>query len=306
MARKFGEIERDVSMSQTMEATRNMEMSVTESDGNMFHKTRPHTVDNSNNMSKSMLKKMNTSGQMFDEMRRKNAADLGAICPRFRKQPPTDWNRLGMGRGADPNAGGYYQNIRDATTTNKDYYPPMHILPNQPIQRNLVSDATKGFDEKVSNAGRRKNRTDNNFRVIMERVKMEENMKTMNIDQKLREKSGAMLGYFKQIYATDAKKQKKGGIGATMKKHPEYAHRMWGGDKNSPFHVNNLHHHTVEFRTTSQDFGKHTVGVKKVKAANVSASDDGGHRLKAKLQINLLKGPNEKDPALKIFAGMKR
>jgi len=264
-AQREREIDTDVEMSKTMnlqaaafEASTNVDVG-----DNMFHKERPNTVAGARRgggprSGKSRkLKKLNISGELFTEMREKNEEELSNICPRFRKMPPTDWNRLGMGRGVDPNATAYYQDIRDSTTATEEYYPPVHYVPNQPIQRDLVSDSSKGFYEKEANAARRKTRTDDNFRIIMERVKMEETMQKMNEDQKLREKSGAMLGYFKKIYAAEEKKAKKGGIGMTMKKHPAFAHRMWGGDKNSPFHVNNLNHHTVDFTKTSTDYGAH-------------------------------------------------
>jgi hypothetical protein len=131
---------------------------------------------------------------------------------------------------------------------------------------------------------------------------MEETMKQMNEDQKLKEKSAAMLGYFKQIYAADAKKTKKNAIGASMKKHPAYAHRMFGGDKNSPFHVSNALHHAVEHSLTSKDYGSHTRGVPR--ASKRGGGGDKADKLKAHLVPNHLTGSKEKDPALKIFAGL--
>ena len=191
-------------------------------------------------------------------MRAEKAAQLAAICPRFMPLPPTDWKRTGCGGdGVDPNATGMYQPMTESTTTTNDYYPPLIYVPNQPIQRNLMSDSQKGYALKKLATLQRKKRTDNNFRVIMSRVKMQETMEHMNHDQKLKEKSQQMLSYYKQIYATDAKLQVKA-AGFRSKKHPKYAHRMWGGSDQSPFHVSNLHAaEPVKFRTTSSDFGAH-------------------------------------------------
>jgi len=156
-------------------------------------------------------------------------------------------------------AGGYYQPMTMSTTTTNDYYPPLNYVPNQPIQRDLVSDAQKGFEWKKLQTVKRKKRTDANFRVIMERVKMREQMEQMNNDQKLKEKSQQMLRYYKQIYSMDAKLQKKAGFGFESKKHPEFAYRMWGGTTESPFHVSHTNKKPPNlFRTTSSDFGAHS------------------------------------------------
>jgi hypothetical protein len=209
---------------------------------------------------KRTLSKVNSSAELFEEMRAKKAEQLAAICPRFRPLPPTDWKRTGCGGdGVDPNAGGYYQPMTMSTTTTNDYYPPLHYVPNQDIKRDLKSDAQKGFEEKMFQTVKRKKRTDANFRVIMERVKRQEQMEHMNNDQKLREKSHQMLTYYKQIYTADNKLQKKNGFGFESKKHPEFAHRMWGGTTESPFHVSHMHKKpAVLFRTTSSDFGAHS------------------------------------------------
>ena len=154
-------------------------------------------------------------------MRSEKAAQLAAICPRFIPLPPTDWKRTGCGGdGVDPKATGMYQHMTESTTTTNDYYPPLMYIPNQPIKRNLISDAQKGFMAKKLETSKRKKRTDSNFRVIMERVKMQETMEHMNHDQKLKEKSQQMLRYYRQIYATDAKLQVKA-EGFRSKKHPK-------------------------------------------------------------------------------------
>ena len=230
-----------------------------------FIKTRPHTVGSGSRTKiapeniPQKLSKVSSSAELFAEMKAKKAEQLAAICPRFRPPPPTDWKRTGCGgNGVDPKAGGYYQHISQATTTTNDYYPPLYYIPNQPIKRDLQSDSQKGFLLKKFQTTKRKKRTDANFRVIMERVKMQEQMEHMNKDQKLKEKSQQMLRYYKQIYAMDAMLQKKAGLGFESKKHPEFAHRMWGGSDQSPFHISNIHSEKVEFRTTSSDFGAHS------------------------------------------------
>ncbi|GMI10533.1 hypothetical protein TrLO_g11172 [Triparma laevis f. longispina] len=224
-----------------------------------FMKTRPHTVSGKTpTNAKKTLTRVESSAELFEEMRAEKAVMLAAICPRFMPLPATDWKRTGCGGdGVDPNATGMYQPMTMSTTTTNDYYPPLHYVPNKDIQRNLVSDSQKGFNQKKMETTKRKKRTDTNFRIIMERVKMQETMEHMNHDQKLKEKSQQMLRYYKQIYAVDAKLQVKAG-GFRSKKHPKFAHRMWGGSDQSPFHVSNLHNKTVEFRTTSSDFGAHS------------------------------------------------
>ncbi|GMI08530.1 hypothetical protein TrRE_jg12012 [Triparma retinervis] len=249
------------------ERQRQEEASIPQETNMMNNKSRPHTVSGSRggvglapeNM-KRTLSKVNSSAELFEEMRAKKAEQLAAICPRFRPLPPTDWKRTGCGGdGVDPNAGGYYQPMTMSTTTTNDYYPPLHYVPNQDIKRDLKSDAQKGFEEKMFQTVKRKKRTDANFRVIMERVKRQEQMEHMNNDQKLREKSHQMLTYYKQIYTADNKLQKKNGFGFESKKHPEFAHRMWGGTTESPFHVSHMHKKpAVLFRTTSSDFGAHS------------------------------------------------
>ena len=240
---------------------------------NMMKATRPHTVGSSTDRSggktggklapenmKQKLKKLNTSHELFDEMKQKKAEQLAAICPRFMALPPTDWTRTGCGgNGVDPRSAGYKPFNQNTTTTN-DYYPPIIYVPNQPVARNLMSDSQKGFLAKKQSAYKRKKRTDNNFKIIMDRVKMEETMQRMNEDQKLKEKGTSMLNYFSAIYAADAKLQKKeSGNGLLKKAHPKFAHRMWGGDTRSPFHISNLHNESVVFRKTSSDYGSHSL-----------------------------------------------
>eukprot|EP00520_Triparma_pacifica_P015194 CAMPEP_0118645948 /NCGR_PEP_ID=MMETSP0785-20121206/7781_1 /TAXON_ID=91992 /ORGANISM="Bolidomonas pacifica, Strain CCMP 1866" /LENGTH=653 /DNA_ID=CAMNT_0006537881 /DNA_START=133 /DNA_END=2094 /DNA_ORIENTATION=- len=248
---------------------RQEEASIPKGETNMMNKSRSHSVSGERDKStvglapeniKATLKKVNSSAELFEEMRAKKAEQLAGICPRFRPLPPTDWTRTGCGGdGVNPNAGGYYQPMTMSTTTTNDYYPPLFYVPNQPIRRALKSDAQKGFEEKKFQTVKRKKRTDANFRVIMERVKRQEQMEHMNKDQKLKEKSQQMLRYYKQIYAMDAKLQKKAGFGFESKKHPEFAHRMWGGTTESPFHVSHMHKKPpVLFRTTSSDFGAHS------------------------------------------------
>jgi len=298
-------IKRDVKIAERVKRKeRERDEAAIPKDNNMMQ--RPHTVGSGSEASlntttninyKPPLNQLNNSQELFSEMKQKKAEQLAAICPRFMSLPPTDWTRTGCGgNGVDPNSAGY-KSFRNNTTTTNDYYPPIIYVPNQPVSRNLMSDSQKGFEEKKSSAYKRKKRTDSNFRTIMERVKMEETMQSMNEDQKLKEKvsdqsgggggrgkarntfrattiltifsiplarssaqSTAMLNYFSTIYAADAKLQKKeSGNGLLKKSHPKFAHRMWGGSDASPFHVTQLHSQKVDFTTSSSDFGAHSL-----------------------------------------------
>ena len=115
-----------------------------------------------------------------------------------------------------------------------------------------------------------------------------------------------MLNYFSAIYAADAKLQKKeSGNGLLKKSHPKFAHRMWGGDDNSPFHVTQLHQHTVDFTKTSSDYGSHSLRrSKKPEVNNDGGSGRGGGSRKPNIYNNVTESTRENVRVKKMAKGI--
>jgi hypothetical protein len=204
---------------------------------------------------KGSMRHVESSEDLFHDMAQTSAMQMAAICPRFMKQEPTDWTRVGYGgNGTMKRSGLYAPPASHANTTSNEYYTPLLYVPNQSVSRTTVSDAEKSMTKRQDRLARRQQRTTKNVDVIHERLRLEEDMKFMDGAQKTREKAQAMLSYFKTKYDADAIVERKQGVMQVKGNHLCHS-RMWGGSPMNMLHNDNVGHLRMSLTTNNSSFG---------------------------------------------------
>ena len=206
---------------------------------------------------KSALKKLRGSADVFEDMSETKQSQLSSICPRFVPPPPTDWARTGYGGdGIDAKSALFLRKEDRFNTTANAYFTPLLYVPNKPVSRECVSDAERDRSRRQCVADARQARTLANHESIAAQRLLDEQMRFMNEEQKLKQKATEMLNYFKTTYEKDLTAVRKGPPEVMQRRqHKKLYTRMWGGSRTNMLHSANRQQAT-EFSTTAAIVGR--------------------------------------------------
>lgn len=191
--------------------------------------------------SKETLTKLRNSAHVFEDMSITKQSQLSSICPRFVPPPPTDWARTGYGGdGIDSKSALYLAPSERFSTTANAYFTPLLYQPNQPVSRKGESDAERDRSRRARTAAARQARTLANHESIAAQRLLDEQMRFMNEEQKLKQKATEMLNYFKTTYEKDLTAVRKGPPEVMQRRQCRKLYtRMWGGSRTNMLHSSN-------------------------------------------------------------------
>lgn len=207
---------------------------------------------------KAALRVLKDSAHVFEDMSLTKQSQLSAICPRFVPPPPTDWARTGYGGdGIDSKSALFLKKEDRFNTTANAYFKPLLYVPNKPVSRDCVSDADRDRAHRASVADARQARTLRNHESIAAQRLLDEQMRFMNEEQKLKQKATEMLNYFKTTYEKDLTAVRKGPPEVMQRRqHKKLYTRMWGGSRTNMLHSANRQSNYFDGGTTASLIGQ--------------------------------------------------
>jgi len=203
----------------------------------------PILNDTTSNSAKLFQKsaKLDNYEQVFNEMSRTKQMQMASTCPRIVPPPPTDWTRVGYGGNGTKSESGLFVTPDDRfRTTNSLYFTKLDYRPNFPVSRANMGDAAQSTQTRLRKMAAKNARRTTNMQTIQKRLRAEEAMKKMSLEQSLKFRAATLHRYYETAYQRDEDIAAKLPPENMQKRSAELmARRVWGGSPESPFNFLN-------------------------------------------------------------------